>query len=541
MTINLTDKKILLIEDNPFMRRSICSMLYTLDIEHVVEANNAGKALAAIRKRSFDVILADYNLGDGKNSLQLLEEIRTQNLLPFKTVFIIISGEQTPQMVLGAMDVKPDEYLAKPFNAHQLSIRLKRNLLLKQLFYPINQAISDNNFAQAIHHCDRLLSQNKQHHLILLRKRAELALAIDDLKKAEEIYLQILQRRELPWARLGLGIIAFRAGRTEQAIDIFNKILQKTPLFMECYDWLSQIYQHIGQTEKAEHILLKAVELSPNAILRQKKLGTTAYQNQHLEHAENAFKQVIKLGKNSIHKNSEDFAALAKTHNDNNKTHEALNVLNALRNEFRHDSEAEIRALLVESEVHLHRKAPKQADDSLNKALDLSQSIEKSLPKKLLLELSKTCFLHKKESLGMEILRPLIKNHIDDESFIAEIQHMQKQLDLKGFSDNLIKQTKKELIDLNNRGVALFDQGKIEEALNLFEDAFERMPHNHTILLNIIKIQLFKLKTENNQQNYQKIQTQLRLAQELGIPQQKIGQLQIEINRLQPKHEKYAD
>ncbi|WP_198243788.1 tetratricopeptide repeat protein [methane-oxidizing endosymbiont of Gigantopelta aegis] len=541
MTINLADKKILLIEDNPFMRKSICSMLYTLDIEHVVEASNAGKALAAIRKRSFDIILADYNLGVGKNSLQLLEEVRTLKLLPFKAIFIIISGEQTPQMVLGAMDVKPDEYLTKPFNAHQLSIRLKRNLLLKQLLCPIQQAVDDNNYAQAIHYCDQLLRQKTQHHLILLRKRAELALAIDDLTKAEEIYLQILQRRELPWARLGLGIIAFRAGHIEQAIDLFNSILQKTPLFIECYDWLSQVYQQIDQPEKAEHILSKAVELSPNAILRQKKLGATAYRNQHLEHAENAFKQVIKLGKNSIHKSSGDFAALAKTYNDNNKTHDAFNVLNMLRDEFRHDSEAEIRALLVESEIHLHRKAPKQADDSLNKALNLSQSIEKSLPKELLLELSKTCFLHKKESLALEILSPLIKNHIDDEGFIAEIQHMQKQLDLKGFSDNLIKQTKKELIDLNNRGVALFEQGKIEEALSLFENAFERMPHNQTILLNIIKIQLFKLKTEKNQHNYQKIQNQLRLAQELEIPQQKIGQLQIEINQLQPQHEKYAN
>ncbi len=534
MELKLADKKILLIEDNPFMRKSIRSMLQTLEAEHIIETDDANKALNILHKRQFDIILADYNLGKGKNSLQLLEEIRSLNLLQIQTIFIIISSEQSPQMVLGAMDSKPDEYLTKPFNAHQLAIRLRRNFLLKQLLQPINQAINENNYAAAIAHCDRLLKKNRQkNHLVLLRKRAELALDINDLEQAKSIYQAILSQRELPWARLGLAIISYRSGQIDESINLFNAIIAQTPLFIECYDWLSQVYLSIHQQEKAEEILTRAVELSPNSILRQKCLGLTAYRNQHLERAEKALKNVLLLGKNTIYQASQDYASLAKVYQESKKMPEAFALLQDLRQEFVSDDEAELRALLLESEIHLSLNENEAAKEKLDKALEIQQKQSGKLPKDVLLDLAKVCLLHKKNKLATSILTGLIQEHIDDQAFIEEINQMHEKIGKKNFSAKMIQQIKKELVELNNQGVALFEQGHIEQALELFKNAFEKMPNNKTILLNILKILSYQLKTDYTPKLAQLIQSLIYQAEKLGVAKEKIGELQMELNQLQ--------
>ncbi len=534
MELNLADKKILLIEDNPFMRKSIRSMLQTLEAEHIVEASDANKALNILRKRQFDIILADYNLGKGKNSLQLLEEIRLLKLLNFHTIFIIISSEQSPQMVLGAMDSKPDEYLTKPFNTHQLAIRLKRNFLLKQLLRPIDQAISENNYAAAIAHCERLLQQNEQkNHLILLRKRAELALDINDLAQAKTIYQKILQQRDLPWARLGLAIISYRSGQIDEAINRFQAIIAQTPLFIECYDWLSQIYLAQNQLDKAEEILNQAVELSPNSILRQKKLGLTAYRNQHIDRAEKALKNVLALSKNSVHKSSQDYASLAKVYQESKKTPEAFALLQDLRQEFLYDAEAELRALLLESEIHLSQNETKPAREKLDQALKIHKNSTEKLARDALLELAKVCFLHHKNKLANAILKGLVQDHFEDQDFIEEINRMHEKIGQKNQLDKIIQALKKELLELNNQGVTLFEQGNITQALTLFENAFKKMPRNKTILLNILKIQLHQFKSDHSPKLTRQINGLLHQAKKSGIAKEKIGELQMEFNQLQ--------
>ena len=56
MKLNLSTKKILIVEDYPAMRKAITNMLYTLEAEYIVETNNAVKALKAMSKIKFDIV-----------------------------------------------------------------------------------------------------------------------------------------------------------------------------------------------------------------------------------------------------------------------------------------------------------------------------------------------------------------------------------------------------------------------------------------------------------------------------------------------------
>ncbi len=533
MTTIPSHKKFLVIDDNPMMRKVMRDILYTLEIENIVEANNAQNAIAALKKNKFDVILCDFNLGYGKNGLHLLEEIRHRKLLPLHTVFIMVTGEQSQTMVLGAMEVKPDEYLTKPFNPQLLKTRILKNFNRKSFLSEVDVEINRGNWASAIERCDALLKQeNNRWRTQLLKIRADLAIQTGDYDAASKIYQDVLNKRELTWARLGLGIIYFQQKKYEQAEQIFAELVDKNPMQMECYDWLSQTYLKNDLPLQSEETLSRAIELSPLAILRQRKLAKTADKNQHPEISEQAYQAVVKLGRFSIHKNSADYAGLAKIYQKTGKYQKALETVDAMRSEYTSNPDALLWSNLLAAECFQNLGNHKRADETLAQLGDLAEKHHHALPKELQLDLAKSCFLNQQTEHGVEILDSLIKNHIDDETLMDDIKAMQCDIDRDEHAESLIHAIRQQLIDINNQGVKLFRQGQINEAITLFQQAVEKMPYNKTIILNMAKIALYDLKNSDfDNTKLSLTQEFIRKAKKIGVDAQKLNAIQLELNQ----------
>ncbi len=527
MKFNLAGKSILIVEDYPAMRKAIRDMLYALDAETVMEADNGINAINAMTKHSFDVVLCDYNLGNGKNGLQVLEEARHCKLIGSKCVFVIISAEQATSMVLGVMDGKPDEYLTKPFNTLQLTSRLERSFARKDYLASVEKEIERGNLSKAIANCDRLLAEgDKKMHTQLLKLRAELAISGGDLEKAKQIYDEVLTNRELPWARLGLGIIEFHRNNIEQSISIFEQLVKDSPMLMEGYDWLSKAYEAANQLHDAQAILHQAVDLSPQSILRQKKLAVTADRNGNLDVAEKAYKATVNLGKNSIYKSCDDFAGLAKLYSKTNANDEALKTLKAMRNEYANSAEAELRAATVETEVYKKMGNEEASEQALQKVISINDELAGQIPKELQLDIAKACFLSNQHEMAEQILNGLIKTHIDDEDFLNDVRDMQSGIGMDNHSEVLIQKTKQALIATNNKGVTLFKQGKYKEAFELFEQAMLTMPDNKTITLNMLKIIVHDLKTGDvGEEKMARARALFKKAQQIGVDPRKLGVL----------------
>ncbi len=530
----LPGKSILIVEDYAAMRKAIRDMLYTLDADTISEADNGVSALNAMIKTSFDIVLCDYNLGSGKNGQQVLEEARHRKLLGSHCIFIIITAEQTASMVLGAMDSKPDEYLTKPFNAQQLYSRIERNILRKQYLQSVDSEIERGNLALAIQKCDRLLAQDdKKMRSQLLKVRAELACNAGDFDTARQIYRDILQERDLPWARLGLGIADYQQGKFDEAITTFETLLKDSPMFMEGYDWLSKAYEMKDKLHEAQKILHHAVDLSPQSILRQKKLAETADKNGNLEVAEKAYKAAVHLGKNSVYKSCSDFTNLAKLYSKKNSAIDALKTLHDMRQEYLNSPEAELRAVTLEAELHKNLGNEELSQKALQRALTLNQQLAGKIPKDLQLDIVRSCFLHDQREQAEAMLEGLIKNHVDDDQFLNDVRRMQSGIGMDNYSEVLIQQTKRELIAINNKGVALYNQGKFKEAMELFEQAIVAMPDNKTIILNMLKIMVHDLKaTEMTRDKLVKIQELMKKARQIGVDSHKLGILQMELAKL---------
>ncbi|HEY8218741.1 MAG TPA: response regulator, partial [Methylobacter sp.] len=499
MPINLASKKILVVEDQAIMRETIKHILGSFGARFIVEAENGINAITAMRIDRFDIVLCDYNLLRGKNGQQVLEEARHLKLLPVNAIFIMVTCEQSQEMVLSAIDNKPDDYLIKPFNRQQLLNRIERCHTRKAYLASIEKEIDRGNLYQAIHNCRRLLQQDdKKMRMQLLKLHAELAIKVGDFKTAEAIYQNILAERELPWARLGLGIVDFFLGYYDQAIKTFQELIEQYPVMLEAYDWLVKAYESAGNDEHAVTSLNSAVMLSPLSILRQQKLAILAEKTHNLVIAKKAYAAAIKLGKNSIHGSSADYSGLANVHLKSNAANEALKIVHELNQQSQNDPEAKLRAALLENEIHQTKGNKALTQQTHEKIFKLNEQLNKHASRELRLEVARAFYLNGSGEICDEILNDLIKTNIDDKPFINNIVSMCNTVISADHAETLIQRIKKELVDINNKGVSLFQEGNIKGALAIFEKAIAKMPDNQTIILNMIKIMIHDIKTSKS-------------------------------------------
>ena len=534
MKLDLKNKTILVVEDYPVMRKAMKNMLVTLGAQYIFEADNGRVAIATMKKRKYDIVLCDYDLGEGKTGQQVLEEARHKKLIPFDTIFIIVSAHQSASFVLSSIENKPDEYLAKPFNPQQLSIRLANSSARKKYLYVIEKEIDKGNLARAIYHCDTLLSDKQQAiRSYLLKIRADLAIKVGDFKKASDIYQHILEQRDLPWAKLGTGIVAYYQGDYEAAINILEQLISEKPMLMECYDWLARSYELLDQLDQAEKTLTQATEISPQSFFRQKKLAALAERTGNLDIAEKAYLAVTQLGQYSIHKSPADYSGLAKVYSKKHEEGQAFKSLASLRKNFINNPEADLRASALETEIHKNNGNTELSELAFHRVKTLQLQLQDKTTFDLQLDVAKACYINNDIETADSIINALVQNHIDDNGLMDDIRRMHNDIGNHNHSEVLIQQTKQKLMQINNQGVQLFKEGHLADALAVFEEAVEKMPKNKAILLNMAKISLHDLKTSGvTEEKLLLTQRYIQQAKEVGIGSDKLGNVLLEFEKI---------
>jgi two-component system, chemotaxis family, chemotaxis protein CheY len=116
--------KILIVEDNQHMRSLLRSLLNSVGIREIIEANNGASALDALREKKCDLVLSDLSMMP-MDGLEFSRAVRTGNHSPNPFVpIIMITGHTERHRVEEARDAGVTEFLAKPITAHSLFSRI---------------------------------------------------------------------------------------------------------------------------------------------------------------------------------------------------------------------------------------------------------------------------------------------------------------------------------------------------------------------------------------------------------------------------------
>lgn len=482
---NFINRTFLLIEDFEAMRGILRDLLRRCGARQIEVAANAKEALTLMRRGNcdIDVVLCDYNLGPGTNGQQLLAEARHEGLISAATIWIMVTAEKTADMVMGAIEHQPDDYLLKPVTEAALQTRLEKLIRRKAALSEIAAAMRAGEYGKALELCKKRLEQDPGNPMEIMRLQAELLLILGQPAQARQIFDAILARRDIPWARLGLAKLLIDEGKVGQARELLEQLIADTPNYLESYDLLAQTYRREGAWQDMQRVLGKAVEISPNSPQRQSALGESALRCDDLAVAEASFQKALKLSAQSALKVAAPYLGLARVYSAQHKTADALGQLARLAADIEGD-EASLQAKAEEVRVHHGAGNAEAAAAATREIAERIEDGNQNLSPAATLDLAETFMLMGRKDTASKLLQFVVRNNHEDAELAARVQEV---FDKGGMGDEgraLVQSSRQQAIDAMNQGVQLASQGKLEEALAYLNHAKTLMPRNPRLLLN---------------------------------------------------------
>ncbi|MBF0606281.1 MAG: response regulator [Candidatus Magnetobacterium sp. LHC-1] len=478
-------KRVLVIDDYSEFRYSVKKMLQSFGINDIDDVGDGDEAIDRMALKPYDIILCDYNLGEGKrDGQQILEEAKHRELLLYSAIFIMITAENTMSMVMGAMEYKPDDYLTKPFTKDSLKGRIDKIMERKKEFEAIDKAIYHKDFLTAINICNERINNKPKNIFDYLRWKAQLCVMVGDYDEAKKIYEEVLAVRKIPWATMGLGKVYYLKAQFSDAIPLFKELIAENKTLMEAYDWLAKSYEELGETKEAQSILMTASEISPKAILRQKNLAQIAMKNKDLNTAEKSLKAAVNLGKKSCFKSPTDYTGLANIYIARKRPEKALDVLGDSRETFTNSPEANLQAAVMEGLAYKELGKHEAAQHALDEATQIFDFIKGNVSAEASMDVAKAFFQLGDTEKGNKIMENIIKNNHDNEKVIKMAEDVFTAANLRDEGMQIISDTRQEIVKVNNDGVALVQKGRLKDAIEFFEKAASGLPDNKIINAN---------------------------------------------------------
>ncbi len=488
--------RILVVDDFENFRMSMRQMIRTFGVDRIEVAGNGEDAVERCEREEFDIVICDYNLGPGKSGQQVLEELRYNKVLKHTSLFVMVTAETAKDMVLGALEYLPDNYITKPITRAVLQKRLDHLVEMREALKPINIAIDKGENELAIELLDQELKSDSRYVMWCLRTMASLYYRMGEHEKAKRIYEDVLTKRDIGWARLGAGKTRTALGDYDEAIRDLNNLIRDNGNLIEAYDALADALLKKGDSVAAQKTLERAVEVSPHAIMRQKQLAEVCTLNKDVEGAAKAYKATVKLGNNSVHESPDNYLNLGRCLSDlaegdtteagKKRAKEAVHAMERVSKKFKDDSRVKMNAALIETRVHQGQGDDAKAQKSLAKAEQMMDGGQADPQTKI--EFAKTLYAMGEDSQAEQMLSELAGEYEDDAKLLESIEEL---LDEPVSLQKRVKARK-----LNKKGITAFERGELNSAIETFSQALEVTPKHPALNLNLVQVMLKQIKEQ---------------------------------------------
>lgn len=475
--------KALVIDDFPSMRSAFKMALASFSMNKVDMAADSSEAMMRVKGCKYDVIISDYNLGDGRDGQQLLEELRHNNLIGLETAFLIVTAESVYERVVAAAELAPDDYLIKPFNGEILRTRLDAILLKKAAFRKAHRAFARQELEAVLLECDAIMKAHPKYVVDALRFKGETLIAMGDFEAAEALYRQIVAMRAVPWSRLGLAKSLHLQRKDAHAEDFLRDILDQHPELVAGYDLMADVQLAQNKFKEAQSTLHRGVGISARSPRRQRRLGELAYQNNDLRSAEVAFRTAIEKSKFSIHVTPNDFANLSRIQLEQNNPKAALDLLNEHRKLLSTSDEGKLVNSIIQGKIAAHAGQTAQASAFLQEAMRIKQMSSKVDPM-LELDMVEGCIKAGLHTEADELLTSLARNAHDSVALLDKAKRIYEEAGQAERVAQILQQATAKVAALSKEGILLLQRGDLEQGVKRLMQAAKEAPRNPRVLMN---------------------------------------------------------
>lgn len=268
----------LIVDSNATSRSILVGQLREYGVARIVQCSRVQDARNRLEHTVFDYVLCDQYFGEsGYSGQTLLDDLRRAQLLPFSTVFFMVTTEASYAAVAEAAESALDGYLLKPFTPSALFERLSLARQRKVHLRPIFDAIEADDFERAAHLCVARFEARQPYWLYAARIGSELLLRLGRHDEARTLFEAVIAARALPWAKLGVARAQIESGQASRAITTLQELIGEDASFADAYDVLGRAQVELGNFTQAIETYRTASGLTPDSVVRLQKLGMMSY------------------------------------------------------------------------------------------------------------------------------------------------------------------------------------------------------------------------------------------------------------------------
>lgn len=484
--------KVLLVDPQRPFQIMMKGILTNFGVQHVDLSESGEAAVRSCRSKEYDLLLVEYNLGN-KNGTQLLEQLRALKLIKPSALFVIVSAETDRAVVLGTMEMAPDDYILKPFSQRLLDSRLQKAWNKRKTLSSVHNNLDKGDLTSAINECRRLIKEKNRYSAIILQIMTGLLCDKNQFQDAINIIIPVLEKRDLPWANLILARAKLGIMEFDEAEIILKKIIKSQSTNVEAIDLLARLHLATGNKELAQTTLQRSIELSPLSMKRHQFMVEVAKENDNVALVKDSFGKLLNLSRRSVHAGTDHLFNYTRSIIENVAHCDEPKDIYKLQNEL---TSTLHRARLEEGR---NLGFPYSTLEGVIQAQLQSAKGENLISKKTLMEAIHT-FSDEDDNWDLpDDLAPdacitllnlndfelatVFAKQLDSDSKIA------KELNEK-LNDDSVKHKKAEFNRITRQGIEAYSSGNSLESLDLFKQALLLSPVNSGAALNVAQSQL---------------------------------------------------
>jgi tetratricopeptide (TPR) repeat protein len=351
---NMAKFKILIVDDEASVRRSIRQSLKELGFENFREAEDGEEALEKLKAETFDFMICDWDMPRLNGLLTLLNIRNQENLIDLP---VLMTGAQAEERNLADI-LGPDEdgCLSKPFSTMALEEKMFEILFKKMPPSAIDPhmraaglAIADGNFTTAHAQLDSAEVLEPRNPLVGYFRRMvfEAEGRQDKAKEAADQARRLFKMVVLGPRRAKQYIVQGKAllddGHVEQARQSFDKALELDPENPERKVAIGEAYLNKGLTDEAAQIFGDYLATNPEAVYVYNRLGLVYRRQKQFDKAIEYYQKAIEIDPDEEYV----YYNLARAYLRAGDTDHAIQVLNkALELEPTFDEAAQLLSVI---------------------------------------------------------------------------------------------------------------------------------------------------------------------------------------------------
>lgn len=487
----ITAFRVLMVEDQQQMRQIIRESLYRLGIRQVVMTAHAEDALNAMREGPFDLVLCDYNLGEGADGQQLLETARGNRCVNPLAPWIYITANSLRADVLAAGDYQPDGYVLKPFTDQLLARQIETLAARKQQLAPLLLVVDARDWEKAIAVADEFIQRADATRGEGYKQKAAALMKLGRFEDARACYEQVLGlNSELAWAQLGQAQALRALGRAPQAESLLQQLVQGQPDYAAAYDLLLALAEERGDAAAALDLAKTLAELAPNA-QRKIKLGELAQAAGDPELAVRALESAVTKNRSALQRSHHEGMLLAQALIDKGEVGRGVQVAQDQVKQFPDLPGARALGNALQAQGFQLLGQPDKAAELMALAQQGSGMAE--LPDAHKLLMARSALATGNLALGQDLILAVARNNSDQPMVLAAAMQSAKGTAVEAACREQVEREGRSVDEALQQLQQAKRGGDLAQAIVVGEAALRRAPQNFSVQLELCTLYLIAM------------------------------------------------